>query len=277
MQSPFFSHFHPSVAIFASNLLVRQKSLPKPELANHTLMHFLDKFVYRNPKTSDSSRGGSIMQPVLAAGSSSHIVSSGKATAKTQALVNSSSFWNLKLDQVAAEDVFFHEYFAQVGKPGQAAAKTKKERKQEEKKALEDDEEEADEEEIWDALVNSQPEIGVDLDDDSDIDMEDYDDSEDEDLDLDGAKGAAALDEGSDDGFEGIFGDSDSDVEEEDEEDEDVDEDDDEESEETPAAAPGQSRKGRLNRKEMKSLPMFASVDDYAEMLAGEEDGLDDK
>ncbi len=272
MQSPFFSHFHPSVSIFASNLLVRQKSLPKPELANHTLMHFLDKFVYRNPKSSDSSRGGSIMQPVLAAGSSSHIVSSGKATAKTQALVNSSSFWNLKLDQVAAEDVFFHEYFAQVGKPSQAT-KTKKERKQEEK-ALEDDDEEADEDEIWDALVNSRPEVGVDLDDESDIDMEDYDDSDDEDLDLDGEKGAADLDEGSDDGFEGIFGDSD---EEEEEEEEDEDEEDEEESEETPAAALGKPRKGRLNRKEMKSLPMFASVDDYAEMLAGEEDGLDDQ
>ncbi|KAH8883958.1 CBF-domain-containing protein [Thozetella sp. PMI_491] len=263
--TPFFSHFHPSVAIFASNLLVRQKSLPKPELANHTLMHFLDKFVYRNPKSTESSRGGSIMQPVLAAGSSSHIVSSGKFNAKAQTIINSASFWNLRQNQVAAEDVFFHEYFAQVGKPGQSA-KTKKERKQDEKAGSDDEEAE---DEIWDALVNSRPEVGGgDELDDSDIDMEDYEDSED-DLDL-GDEDEPGMGEGSDDGFEGIFDDSDEEEDESGEEAEDK-----EEEEGVKSAVMGKPTKGRLNRKEMKALPMFASVDDYAEMLEDEEDGMD--
>ena len=195
-QIPFLSHFHPSVAVFAANLLTRQKKLPKPDLASHTLIHFLDKFVYRNPKAADSKRGGSIMQPVLASGGAA---GSGKAGAR-QSVVNSASFWNLPAEKVSAEDTFFHEYFARVGKPGQAtkAKKTAKEQ------AGSDDEEA--EGEIWEALVNSRPEVeGADVDDESDFDMEDYEDS-DEDLDLDGGHGQDSGDSGDD--FQGIFDDS---------------------------------------------------------------------
>ncbi len=263
---PFFAHYHPSVCVFAGNLLTRQKALPKPDLANHTLMHFLDKFVYRNPKAEESKRGGSIMQPILASGSSSHIVASSKAAARQQPAVNASSFWNLRPEQVSAEDVFFHEYFARVGKPGEASRAKKA---ADGEQAVSDDEA-AGEEEIWDALVNSQPEIeGADAEEDSDMDLEEYDYSDNEmelgkhgaeeqmsDLESEGSQGDA--------GFEGIFDDSEeSDEEEEDEE---------EEEAEAGKEATEPGRKRRLNRKEMRSLPTFASADDYAEMLAAEDD-----
>lgn len=225
-------------------------------------MHFLDKFVYRNPKAEDSRRGGSIMQPALASGSAAHIVASNKAGAQKQKVVNSASFWNLKPDQVSADDVFFHEYFTRMGKPGHVE-KAKKQNKT----AAESDEEA--EEEIWEALVNSRPEVeGPDDESDSDVDMEGYEDS-DEDVD-----GGAALDQdmsdiGSDDGFEGIFEDSDASEDESDPE---------------PAAADSEEEKAptkgseaRKRRKEMKSLPTFASAEDYAEMLAAEEDGLENQ
>ncbi|KAK4166707.1 putative ribosome biogenesis protein [Cladorrhinum sp. PSN259] len=270
---PFLSHFHPSVGVFATNLFSRQDKLPKPDLANHTLMHFLDKFVYRNPKAEDSKRGGSIMQPALASGSAAHIVASNKAGVQKQKVVNSASFWNLKPEQVSAEDVFFHEYFTRMGKPSQGQ-KAKKPAKAE----ADSDEEEA-EDEIWDALVNSRPEVeGPDDDEDSDLGMEDYDDS-DEDMEA----GGAALDnnmsdmgsDASNDSFQGIFEDS-----EASEDDEDVlldaaaeSEKEDEEEEK----APTKNSEARKRRKQMKSLPTFASADDYAEMLAGEEDGLENQ
>ncbi|KAK4229488.1 putative ribosome biogenesis protein [Podospora fimiseda] len=266
---PFLSHFHPSVGVFAANLFSRQDKLPKPDLANHTLIHFLDKFVYRNPKAEDSKRGGSIMQPALASGSAAHIVASNKAGTQKQKVVNSASFWNLKPEQVSAEDVFFHEYFTRMGKPAQAE-KVKKPAKSE---AAGSDDEEA-EDQIWDALVNSRPEVeGPDDDEGSDIDMEDYEDS-DEDLEA----GGAALDEdmsdmgsdASDDGFQGIFEDSEASG------DEDQAASDAEDSEEE-EKAPTKSSEARKRRKKMKSLPTFASAEDYAEMLAGEEDGLDNQ
>ncbi|KAK4197727.1 putative ribosome biogenesis protein [Triangularia verruculosa] len=264
---PFLSHYHPSVGVFAANLLSRQeKKLPKPDLANHTLMHFLDKFVYRNPKTEDAKRGGSIMQPVLASGSASHIVASNKAGAKQSKTVNSASFWNLKPEQVSAEDVFFHEYFARIGKPAEGA-KTKKEVKA---AATADSDDEEAEDEIWEALVNSRPEVeGGDTDEDEDIDMDGYEDS-DEDMGVDAALDEDMEDLGSDvsddDGFEGIFGDS----EESDEDVESADEKGPEQKE-----APKKFSEARRRKKELKALPTFASVDDYAEMLAGEEDGLE--
>lgn len=259
-QVPFLKHFHPSVNVFAANLLERQKSLPKPDLANHTLMHFLDKFVYRNPKATDVKRGGSIMQPVLAS-DTSHVLVSGKATAR-QPSINSASFWNLKSEDVSAEDAFFHEYFAKVGKPSETS-KSKKAAKADD--AGSGDEEE--ENEIWEALVNSRPEVeGGDDDEESDVDMEGYSDSE-SGLD-DGALDAHGLSDMESDGsggFEGIFDDS--------EEEEDIDAEEDEAEAEVDAVQDGR-RKKRMNRKELKSLPTFASIDDYAEMLAGEEEGI---
>ncbi|KAH8905094.1 CBF-domain-containing protein [Coniochaeta sp. PMI_546] len=277
---PFLTHFHPSVSVFAENIFVRQKSLPKPELANHTLMHFLDKFVYRNPKATDTKRGGSIMQPVQSTGSATTIVVPGKAGSTQRSSVNSASFWNLKQEQVAAEDVFFHEYFSQIGKPAQAAKKAKKDI---DENASEDEEAEG---EIWDALVNSRPEVGgVEDDEDEDEDfagLEDIDYGSDVSLNLDDSdddmsEGGADLgsDVGEDAGFEGIFGDSDDDgAEWEDEEEED--EGKDEENEEDETAGKSKKWKERRERKkEMKGLPTFASAEDYAEML-GRDDDLDD-
>ncbi|KAK2611300.1 hypothetical protein N8I77_004653 [Diaporthe amygdali] len=259
---PYFRHFHPSVSVFAENLLVRQKALPKPELANHTLMHFLDKFVYKNPKATDSKRGGSIMQPVLAAGSSAHVVVPGKSSVKQQPTVNSAAFWNMKQQDVAAEDVFFHTYFSQIGKAGQED-KGKKAKKT----AADSEDEEADEDEIWDALVNSRPEVAGEDDDDVDLDMgsdedddlgslledmSDDDDDDDEDMDS-GAEEVEGDVPGEEDGW--VNG---ADLVED--------------SDEEPAGKNGKDSKGRMRKRELKKLPMFATADDYAALLGQEDD-----
>ena len=222
------------------------------------MIHFLDKFVYRNPKSGEAKRGSSIMQPVLAAGSSAHIVASGKTGAKQQESVNSAAFWNKKVENVAAEDIFFHEYFSQIGKPGQVE-KTKD--------AAPDGSDSEQEDEIWQALVDSRPELEGDDEGAADVDM-----SEDDDADL-----GSLLDMSDSDGEEvsdeddGDVSPADDDLEfgeamDEDDEAGSVDEDDQAASRKTTTKA------GRLRRKELKALPTFASVDDYAAMLAEEPD-----
>jgi ribosome biogenesis protein MAK21 len=114
-------------------------------------------------------------------------------------------------------------------------------------------------------LVNSRPEVeGADDDEESGMEMEDYPDSEDG-MSYDGILDA---DTGSESGsFEGIFDDSEGDVQD----------DEASEAEKDKDARAGQSGgRKRLSRSQMRSLPTFASVDDYAEMLAAE-DGLDDR
>ncbi|KAI0593430.1 CBF/Mak21 family-domain-containing protein [Biscogniauxia sp. FL1348] len=264
---PFLKHFHPSVDIYATNLLTGRKGIAKPEFANHTLIAFLDKFVYRNAKATDPTKGTSIMQPVAASGQG-HVLLSNQPSAKAAgSSLNSASFWNKKSEDVAVEDVFFHEYFNQIGKPAQA----EREKKQKSKKdADEAEDEEEGEDEIWEALVSSRPEVQGDSDSDADFDdLMGLDDDSDDDLDL--TAGQDDDDEGSEDDGMDFLGESDLESEE----------DENEEEEEEAEERPGTKETGKKaeserakRRKAFKNLPTFASAEDYAEMLAqdGDED-----
>lgn len=254
--------------MFASALLDKGKKMPKPDLDSHSLIRFLDKFVYRNPKASDTSRGASIMQPLRANKDSGDIWlgSRGASTAGTQ--VNSAAFWNKKAEDVAAEDVFFHNYFQHMSKEPKAKKPAATE---DEPVDGEDDEQE---DEIWKALVDAQPDIdddgsdvGFDLDDE---DMASIGDSEPE-LSLEDDSDGGVSIEGDDDDMDmdGMddMDDSDGLVQ--------INEDDDEEEEEADSKS-ARNKKEKERRKKLKALPTFASVDDYAEMLANEEDGLEE-
>ncbi|KAH9998073.1 CBF-domain-containing protein [Xylariaceae sp. FL0662B] len=259
---PFLRHFHPSVDVYASSLLNGQKAAQKPELANHTLIAFLDKFVYRNAKTVDTTKGVSIMQPVVASGQG-HVLLSSKPSAKLDgSALNSASFWNKKSEEVAVDDVFFHEYFSQIGKPAQAGqAKESKARQA----SAESEDEEADEDEVWQALISSRPEIQDESESDPDFgDLMSLDGSEDN-LDEDMAE---LDDEASDDDEGGVEFFDESDVESGG---------DDSELQLAPAGKEEGEKKPesehKARRKALKNMPTFASADDYAEMLAqGDED-----
>ncbi|KAH8592441.1 CBF/Mak21 family-domain-containing protein [Bisporella sp. PMI_857] len=268
---PFLAHFHPSVSMFADRLLSGEKMPPKPDLASHTLAHFLDRFVYRNAKTSTSGlRGSSIMQP-LSGGDSKGILLSNRTTQNGQTPLNSEAFWRKKVEDVAVDEIFFHKYFSQIGKGKQIP------KKKVAKAATGSDHEEDDnEDEIWQALVDSKPEVEGPSDDDSDLEMLNLDDSdassdgEDGGVDIEGSDDEVDV-EGSDDGFLDAVEDTDALV--------DTDEDagstinelfekelekgvDVEEKEETT----------RQKRRRLKNLPTFASVDDYAAMLDNDDD-----
>ncbi|KAI1170253.1 CBF/Mak21 family-domain-containing protein [Nemania sp. FL0916] len=265
---PFLRHYHPSVDVYAKNLLDGEKANQKPELANHTLIAFLDKFVYKNAKATDEAKGkgASIMQPIVASGQSQILLSS-RPSKKDADTVNSASFWNKKSEEVAVEDAFFHEYFAQMGKPGQAEREQQRKAKKD-AAAGEEADEETNEAEIWDALVNSRPEIQDDSDEGADFDdMMSLDDSEKE--------FRKAMEEDDD---EDAFNLDDSDVELSDEE---LEEEEGDADEDAAAAAAGNEKKDekpeserKKKRKALKALPLFASAEDYAEMLAQETDDM---
>ncbi|KAF4947221.1 hypothetical protein FGADI_10529 [Fusarium gaditjirri] len=222
---------------------------------DHSLIRFLDKFVYRNAKATDSSKGVSIMQPLRATKDAGDIWLGSRGAGGAMSSVNSSAFWKKKAEDVPAEDIFFHQYFQQVDKEG----KETKKNSQAAGNVESDDEQE---DEVWKALVSTQP--GVDPDDDgSDVgfDLDDSEMASDDDsqvLSLDGELG-----EDDDDGDMSV------DIEGSDEEMGGALISEDEEGFEVKEAASGKSKS---KRRKLKDLPMFASVDDYAELLAGEED-----
>jgi ribosome biogenesis protein MAK21 len=200
-------HYHPSVSIFAAYLLSSAQSKsstkklappPKPDPQTHTLIHFLDRFAYRNPKLRENAslRGSSLMQPALASTNTADSLVRSTANAGKDAAVplNNELFWARKVEDVSPDQVFFHKYFAEVGprKAGRAEKKADKKRDEDEE---DEDEELGGEQEIWKALVGSNAELAdaeEDLDDDSSdggLDMEEDEDdlvgSDDELLDLD--------------------------------------------------------------------------------------------
>ncbi len=283
---PFLDHFHPSVKLFASRLLLNEPKPPKPDLSLHTLIHFLDRFVYRNVKSNPALRGASVMQPLH--GDNVHgVLLQNRDSGKAQAPLNTAEFLAKKVEDVSVDEVFFHKYFAQVeGRRGHSGRSSKKKSKPRAGSDDDDDDEEAeeDDDEIWKAIVGSKPEVdggddddeGPDLDEsdsaDEDLDMSDDDDLPvgDDDNDMSANSGEGSLveyhedSEGDEDAIavnaDGVLAAGD-------------------EPDSLgvtskrgqPSSGPETSR--RAKRRKLKELPVFASVDEYAEMLASEEEG----
>lgn len=238
--------------------------MAKPDLESHSLIRFLDKFVYRNPKVSETNRGASIMQPVHNPDAGNIWLAKRTGTAAAPA-INSPSFWNQKIDQIAAEDIFFHEYFKQAGKKSETNKKTATVSSI---SPAEQEEDPQQEDEIWKALTASHPDGPIDSDE-SDLDMDGFDDESEVQSD-----GGVVFSEGSDinlsdDEVEGEL------VAWEGAEEADTDnEEDNELSATSKQAETGEKRVkgGRSSRRRLKDLPMFASADDYAELLAKDDD-----
>ena len=273
---PLTQHYHPSVALFATRLLTHGEMPPKPDLSLNTLIHFLDRFVYRNPKASNAPRGASIMQPMAGGDSSALLVSAYSEKSSTEHPVNLEAFWKQAGEKVNADEVFFHKYFSTLGKGKEKTSKKKPVRKAD----AEESEDGVEEDEIWEALVESKPELDEGSDSSSgDEDVESSTEAIDKDeLDLgllkadESVKGNLAEDsEGLsdlDDGDNEALLDSDVEVPSHLEEAFDL-----ELTSKKPDSVLQLDKEKRgSKRRRLKSLPTFASMDEYAKMLEEEDD-----
>lgn len=103
-QIPFKNHYHPTVAKYAEFLFKGEKIKDEPDMQNHTLIHFLDRFVYRNPKKNVKPRGGSMMQPLLARRDGG--VTMTRNSNVDEVPVVSEEFWRKKIEDVPVDEVF---------------------------------------------------------------------------------------------------------------------------------------------------------------------------
>ena len=167
---------------------------------------------------------------------------------------------------MAAEDTFFHEYFSQIGRTSEASKRRVAPESEEAK-------EDQDEDEVWKALTAGNGEDEVDMDDfddamadgdDSESDLPDWDSSSESDEATEGEEAAegANADEGGDDDFVAVGS---------------VFDDEAEDGIEGGVEDGGKDKtdkksRQKSRRQQLRELPMFASVDDYAELLAQEEE-----
>lgn len=264
-QTLCLKHFHPTVTLFASKLMHHETLPAKPDLSLHTLIHFLDRFVYKNPKSSRGTRGASIMQP-MNCGNHSSLLLSAHARTQSSESVNSEAFWKQESEMVEADEIFFHKYFSTMGRGKEKARKKKANRLSGVDSGSEEDE---DEDEIWKALVDSRPELEGSSSSDDDRAMNQMDlleDSDDNIRDLQNEDNKVANANQDmielEDGDEALLA-SDEEVPSDldqaiDPKFHDVGED---------AAAASEKGKRKKKRRKLRTLPVFASADDYAAIL----------
>ncbi|XP_051867269.1 CCAAT/enhancer-binding protein zeta [Pristis pectinata] len=100
-------HFHPSVALFATTILQgNQIQYTGDPLQDFTLMRFLDRFVYRNPK-QQKGKGNTdsiVMQPKQRSLLNNPL----------KLPVNSQKFIEQEESQVPVDEIFFHRYYKRL-------------------------------------------------------------------------------------------------------------------------------------------------------------------
>ncbi|NXR06432.1 CEBPZ protein, partial [Semnornis frantzii] len=118
-------HFHPSVALFAKTILegnhIQYSGDP---LQDFTLMRFLDRFVYRNPKLHKGKENTSsvVMQP-----KKKQFMKD-----KQNPAVNSKEFRTKDESKIPVDEVFFHRFYSKFDK------KREKQRRQDDEESVED-------------------------------------------------------------------------------------------------------------------------------------------
>jgi ribosome biogenesis protein MAK21 len=113
VQTPLLHHYHPAVALHARQLLTSQPLTAAPDLSLNTLSHFLDRFIYKNPK-NPKPKGASAMQPSAAshaAGSAEGVRRIRGEVADSEGLMNDPKFLRRRAEDVPVDQLFFHKYF----------------------------------------------------------------------------------------------------------------------------------------------------------------------
>lgn len=291
----FTQHFHPTVQTYVSAFLDNNlTAVGKPDLGLFTIAHFLDRFVYRNAKQKTTPKGVSIMQPLFGGSqlSDSLIVRSTDRSATDENLpANAKNWLDKRAEQVRPDERFFHKYFTTKQSATKKIESTKSKPKSADRDG--DEEEELDEDEVWNALVKSQPAIEGDSSDGddmigfSDMDSDAGEGSEsDADVPADGSVNSASDNEDKD---EDEHEDGDHDDEDSEEEglpdgildsasESEIDPPDNSDNSDNPdnpdnrsdhakRTAPMSESENKNKKRRLKELPLFASAEDYAHLL----------
>lgn len=246
------NHYHPTVSLYATNVLDPRGDLDMPDVSHHTVSNFLAKWSYEKPRERENTRGGSIFQRL------SGYTDIGLGV-RQQAPANlepaSVQDWaNRSSTQVAPDEQFFLEYFKDRPRKEKTAQKPEA--------AGDDDGSGTDEEEIFDAITKSN---GAELDDDGELGFSDMESDPGDDEEL-----AAAMESSDDSGGEVDDVEMNSDGEvafesgSQDESEPDV-------EQSTQVGADSEEKVDSAKRKrkrEWSSMPTFMDADDFAEEMS---------
>jgi len=102
----FQKHYHPSVSLFAKRLIHDESiNYTGNPMDDFTLMHFLDRFVYKNPKKSKNEDAEKMKRSVFG------VQKSSKNSTINQIPINSKEYLGLDYKSIPEEEKFFYQYF----------------------------------------------------------------------------------------------------------------------------------------------------------------------
>ncbi|KAI6144196.1 ribosome biogenesis protein [Pisolithus tinctorius] len=221
------------------------------DLNLNTLSHFLDRFVYKNPK-KPRPKGTSAMQPGASAADGVGVKKTKGEVVGDDILPNEEKFWKKREEDVRVDEVFFHRFFSQKHRrTDESEAESDEELSQggsvpggDSDAEEEGEESELDEKAVWKAMKATMP--AMDGDDELPSELDDDDDDDDDDL-----QSQQDDEEGEDHASE------------------------EDNEEDRRWLIRGGRRRGRRSRsgRSGRTLPTFASYEDYAKMI---EDGPED-
>ncbi|THG97212.1 hypothetical protein EW026_g4738 [Hermanssonia centrifuga] len=155
-ELPLIHHYHPAVSLHARQLLSSKPVTATPDLSLNTLSHFLDRFVYKNPK-KPKPKGASVMQPAASTADGASGVKLMKGEVVDGAgPVNDEKWWRRRVEDVPVDQLFFHKYFTKRSEKEKVMADKVKKRKGHEDDASDEEGEEEEEDE-------DEEEMGVDV------------------------------------------------------------------------------------------------------------------
>ncbi|CAL1715427.1 unnamed protein product [Somion occarium] len=164
---PLLHHYHPAISLHARQLLSGAPITASADLSLNTLSHFLDKFIYKNPK-KPKTKGASAMQPgATTLDGTSVKLAKGEAATGRSAPVNEEAWWKKRTEDVPVDEIFFYKYFTRKHvQENERVAKAKKRKGkdgEDEEQDVSEDEDEAvsegeadsdkEEAEIWKASI----------------------------------------------------------------------------------------------------------------------------
>ncbi|KAJ7043063.1 CBF/Mak21 family-domain-containing protein [Mycena alexandri] len=301
---PLVNHFHPAISLHARQLLSSQPLTASADLSLNTISHFLDRFVYKNPKmvkpnannvnvVVGKGKGASAMQPAASGLEGGGVKLMKGEMGVLEDRVNEGGFLKKKESDVPVDQLFFHKFFSRKSEKEKAQSAKRRKNRDEDSDEEEDEEDGAEDDDDADesgeemdltgdeakktwrrrrAMQASMPRAAGDDDlmEESDEMPSDFDeDNEDDDDDDD----ALSLVEGSDNedlvpldaDFPGL-------IEYEGSDGEGQGGGDGEEEEWGGISQGGDKKRKREDssnqrRKKLRSLPTFASYEDYAKMI----------
>ncbi|KAJ7853660.1 CBF/Mak21 family-domain-containing protein [Mycena olivaceomarginata] len=157
--TPLLHHYHPAISLHARQLLSSQPLTASADLSLNTISHFLDRFVYKNPKkvkpnannanvVVGKGKGASAMQPAASGLEGGGVKLMKGEMGVLEERVNEGGFLKRKEADVPVDQLFFHKFFSRKSEKEKAmSSKGRKNRDEDSDSGDEDEDEEKDDDE----------------------------------------------------------------------------------------------------------------------------------